>query len=342
MNGAFLLALGAAATFGAAAPAGKALLADLPPFQLAGLLYLGAALGVAPWALRRDGGNRSLSGLNRARLAGAIGFGGMAAPVLLLFGLRLASAASVSLWLPLEMAATAGLGVLFFHDSLDRAGWLAAAGSVAAALVLAWGEPAAGLRAGAFVAAACLCWGLDNQLTALVDGLSPQRFAFWKGLIAGSVNLTVGLSLSPWTASTRVLAAALALGAVSYGASLVLYIMSAQRLGAARSQIIFSSAPFFGLALSALALGEALTAPHFAAAAILGLSLALLARERHEHIHGHEVMPHDHRHRHDDGHHGHAHNGLPVETEHSHWHEHASVEHSHAHWPDLHHRHSHG
>ncbi len=317
MYGAFLLALGAAATFGAAAPAGKALLADLSPFQLAGLLYLGAALGVAPWALRRGDGYRSLNGLNRLRLAGTIGCGGVVAPVLLLFGLRLASAASVSLWLPLEMAATALLGVLFFRDSLDRDGWLAAAGS------------------------ACLCWGLDNQLTSLVDGLPPQRFAFWKGLIAGSVNLTIGLALSPWNASTRVLVAALALGAISYGASLVLYIMAAQRLGAARSQIVFSSAPFFGLAISALALGETLTAPHFAAAVILGLSLALLAREQHEHSHRHGALSHEHRHHHDDGHHTHTHDGLPAKTEHSHVHEHTPLEHFHAHWPDLHHRHSH-
>jgi hypothetical protein len=49
------LALASAALFGAATPASKALLADLSPFQLAGLLYLGAALGVAPVAWRRGG-----------------------------------------------------------------------------------------------------------------------------------------------------------------------------------------------------------------------------------------------------------------------------------------------
>ncbi|MBI5246836.1 MAG: DMT family transporter [Elusimicrobia bacterium] len=336
----FLLALGAAAAFGAAAPAGKALLVELPPFQLAGLLYLGAALGVAPWALRGKPA-RKLNGSALARVAGAIGFGGVAAPVLLMFGLRAASAASVSLWLPLEMIATAALGALFFHDALDRAGWLAALGGAAAAIILAWGERAAGMRAGGLVAAACLCWGLDNQLTALVDGLPPERFAFWKGLIAGAVNLAVGLALAPWTAPARFAAAALGVGALSYGASLVLYIASARSLGATRSQIVFASAPFFGLALSALALGEPLTATHAGAAAVLAASLALLAFERHEHSHRHEAMSHEHRHRHDDGHHHHVHAGLAPATEHSHPHEHEPFEHTHAHWPDLHHRHSH-
>lgn len=336
----FLLALASAAAFGAAAPAGKLLLTALPPFQLAGLLYLGAALGVAPWALLSSAGRRQ-DARNRVRLVGAVSFGGIIAPVLLLFGLRLASASSVSLWLPLEMAATAVLGALFFRDTLDRGGAFAAAGSVAAALILTWGEKAAGLRAGALVALACLCWGLDNQLTALVEGLSAQRFAFWKGLVAGVVNLAVGLAVSPWTASPRVAAAALALGALSYGASLVFYISAAQRLGATRSQIVFSSAPFFGLVLSVLALGEPLTLVHLVAGAILAVSLTLLALERHEHPHPHEALAHEHRHRHDDGHHAHAHEGLPPETEHSHRHEHEPIEHSHRHWPDLHHRHSH-
>ncbi len=336
----FLLALAAAAAFGAAAPASKLLLVTLPPFQLAGLLYLGAALGVAPWALREVAG-RPLSARNRARLAGAVTFGGIIAPVLLLFGLRLASASSVSLWLPLEMAATAALGALFFRDTLDSGGALAVAGSVAAALILAWGEKGAGLRAGALVALACLCWGLDNQLTALADGLSAQRFAFWKGLVAGAVNIAVGLAVSPWTAPPRALAAALALGSISYGASLVLYIMAAQQLGATRSQIVFSSAPFFGLLLSVLALGEPLTAAHFIAAAVLAVSLLVLAMERHEHLHLHEALAHEHRHRHDDGHHGHVHEGLQPGTEHAHWHEHEYREHSHRHWPDLHHRHAH-
>ena len=99
--GPIALALLAAALFGAATPASKFLLSGLTPFQLAGLLYLGAALGVAP-AAWREGGLR-LPGrsdrLNRIRLFGAVVLGGIAGPVLLLLGLRMADAASVSLWL---------------------------------------------------------------------------------------------------------------------------------------------------------------------------------------------------------------------------------------------------
>ena len=48
-----ILALGAAVLFGAATPASKLLLDGITPFQLAGLLYLGAASGVLPSALLR-------------------------------------------------------------------------------------------------------------------------------------------------------------------------------------------------------------------------------------------------------------------------------------------------
>ena len=177
------LALLAAALFGAATPASKRLLADLSPLQLSGLLYLGAALAVAPAALR-GGLARALprDRSNALRLLGVAFVGGLLGPVLLLLGLREASAASVSLWLNLELAATAALGALAFGDHLGARGWLGCAGVAAASALLALGEGAAGLGAGLLVAAACVCWGLDNQWTALLDGLSLQ-LAFDPGLM---------------------------------------------------------------------------------------------------------------------------------------------------------------
>jgi drug/metabolite transporter (DMT)-like permease len=132
----FILALISAALFGAATPASKALLTSLNSFQLAGLLYLGAALGGAAFAFRKRSGILPwrMDRRNLTLLAGATAFGGVLAPILLLFGLKLASAASVSLWLPLELVATAVLGRLFFHDHLGKFGWLGMTGVVIASL----------------------------------------------------------------------------------------------------------------------------------------------------------------------------------------------------------------
>jgi len=334
-----LLGVLSAALFGAATPAGKVLLADFTPFQLAGLLYLGAALGVAPAVIREGRSPRALDPTNRLRLAGSVLFGGVAAPVLLLFALRLMQAGSVSLLLNLEMAATAVLAVALFGEHLGTRGWLGVTGVVVAGAVLSanGGEP--GLRAGLLVAGACLCWGLDNNLTALVDGMTPERTTWWKGVIAGTTNLVIAVYLrdASWPASR--VAVALAVGAVCYGASIALYVTAAHEAGATRTQAVFAAAPFIGAVLSWLVLGETPERSWLVGAGVLVPSVGLLAFDRHEHFHVHDAVAHVHSHRHDDGHHAHEHPGQPASVRHAHWHQHERVGHRHAHGSDLHHRH---
>lgn len=338
-----LTALLAALLFGAAAPLGKPLLAYLNDFQFAGLLYLGASIGVSlilirqktfqpPWKLARK---------ERFKLLGAIVFGGILGPLFLMAGLRLAAAGSVSLWLNLEMVATLVIGALFFDDHLSRKGWLASTGVVLAAVLLAWGGGIAGIKAGGLIALACICWGIDNHLTALIDGITPAQSTFWKGLFAGSVNLTLGLLIGNYSASGWQTVASLGLGAFSYGLSILLYITSAQNLGATRSQLLFSSAPFFGLVLSII-LGESLTLIQGFAFIVFGVSIFFLFKETHTHAHLHETFRHTHTHHHPDEHHSHEHPEIDEESfRHTHPHQHATMSHDHPHWPDLHHRHEH-
>lgn len=171
------IALASALLFGASTPLSKLLLDHVSPFQLAGLLYLGAALGMAPFAVRRRLVHRvrSLDSGNAGRLLGAVLLGGIAGPVLLLFGLRVAAAASVSLWLNLELVATAVLGVLLFRDQLSGRSWLGAGLVVASAVLLSWDGGTAGILPGVLVAMACVCWGFDNHFTSLIDGLTRRR-----------------------------------------------------------------------------------------------------------------------------------------------------------------------
>lgn len=338
----FLIAILSALLFGAATPLSKSLLDQLSSFQLAGLLYIGAALGVIllvirerkfswPWKMDRK---------NALRLLGAVLFGGMLGPVALLAGLRLANAASVSMWLNLEMVATAILGHFIFKDYLTRTGWFAAGGILLSAVILTSGEGSAGVLAGILVALACICWGIDNHLTALIDGITPAQSTLWKGLVAGTTNLIIGVSIAPLSGSVGSVVGGLVLGVFAYGFSIVLYITAAQQLGATRSQLIFSSAPFWGILLSILILGEKFTWQLAVAILLFIVSLSLLLREQHQHKHVHENMIHEHSHRHDDGHHDHHENDVP-DGWHSHIHQHVFLQHSHPHWPDLHHRHSH-
>jgi drug/metabolite transporter (DMT)-like permease len=338
-----VIALLAALLFGAATPASKALLQALPTFQLAGLLYLGAAIGVIPLLIRERKFSFPwhLDGKSAYRLLGAIGLGGVVGPVLMLFGLTLASAASVSLWLNLELIATVILGFFIFRDKLHLGGWCATIGILAAATLLSFFEGHAGIKAGLLVGAACFCWGLDNHFTALITTITPAQITFWKGLVAGIVNLSIGTQLHLYIATFYLTTAAILVGVFSYGVSLVLYIVSAQKLGAARSQIIFSSSPFFGVILAAVFLGESIYPAQIIATLIIAVSLLLLFAEKHYHRHHHPAIAHEHWHRHDDGHHDHNFPGKPQSIYHSHWHEHRATTHAHQHWPDPQHRHEH-
>lgn len=337
-----LQALAAAALFGASAPAGKLLVGSFSPLQLAGLLYLGAALAVLPSALSafKSGGRAWMNRGNIVKIAGSLACGGILAPVFFLVGLERASATSVSMWLALEGILTALLAYLLFKEHLGRFGFLAVAGAALAAGVLSFGEGAAGFEAGLFVAVACLLWGLDNNFSALVDGIRPAQLTFLKGAVAGSLNLAIGCFSAGFEASPAQTAGALLIGAFSYGLSLTLYIRSAQSLGASRSQLLFATSPIWGVLLSFAVLQEQIAAPHLVSALILAGAIVLLFRDQHAHLHAHERMAHVHAHSHDDGHHTHRHDEV-MSGPHSHWHEHEPVTHAHPHWPDLHHRHRH-
>lgn len=336
------MAVLSAVLFGMAAPFSKLLLANLNFFLLAGLLYLGAAVGLLPFILSRARTKIDrIDEKNILRILGSILFGGILGPVFLLLGLKIANAASVSLWLNLELVATAILGWLFFKDHLDIRGWFGVGGAILAGVLITVHEGQSGLLAAVLVTAACICWGLDNHYTALIDVITPAQMTFLKGLVAGFINCAIGIFLVPDIPGINILIWALIVGAICYGLSIVLYITAAHFLGATRSQILFSSAPFFGAFFSVLLLSEKLSWIQVFAALILAVSIVSLILQKHSHGHGHVEGDHIHWHRHDDLHHEHEHISPVVSGGHIHLHNHSKIRHAHSHFPDLHHRHDH-
>jgi hypothetical protein len=137
------------------------------------------------------------------------------------------------------------------------------------------------------------------------------------------------------------IAGAVALGFVSYGLSLVLYIRALRELGTARAGNYFSIAPFVGAVAGVILWKEPLSPAVFAASVLMGFGIWLHITEHHEHRHVHEDMTHEHLHYHDE-HHQHSHAAEDPKGEpHSHVHRHEPMEHSHPHYPDIHHRHPH-
>lgn len=207
--------------------------------------------------------------------------------------------------------------------------------------LLVWGENVAGVQAGLLVGLGCLCWGIDNHLTALIDNISPTRSTAWKGLIAGVTNLSIGLAISHTLPTISDMLVGLVVGVFAYGFSILLYIISAQKLGATRAQLVFATSPLWGIILSVVLLKEVISPLQYAAIAIAILALGVIFLDRHAHEHSHSPTAHQHSHSHDDGHHHHVHSEIVTSAFHSHWHEHDVLIHSHPHLPDIHHRHQH-
>jgi drug/metabolite transporter (DMT)-like permease len=337
-------ALVSAALFGASTPLAKLLVGEMSPLVLAGLLYLGSGIGLLSWFVLR--GRRARAAVARTDLpwlGGAIAAGGIAGPALLMYGLARTDAASASLLLNLEAVFTACLAWIVFRENVDRRVLLGMAAIVAGGVVLSWSEAprAAGFAGPALIAAACLAWAIDNNLTRRVSGGDAITIAGLKGLIAGSVNLCLGLLQAATLPAAGLVALAGALGLVGYGISLVLFVIALRHLGTARTGAYFSVAPFFGAAIALALLGETASPAFWVAAALMAAGVWLHITERHEHEHIHDPLEHTHEHVHD-VHHRHEHSFAWNGREpHSHEHTHGGLRHSHPHYPDLHHRHGH-
>lgn len=338
----------AAMLFGASTPLAKGLLAGIDPVLLAGLLYAGSGIGLGAWLLlRRLSGGQSVEAGLQAQdvpwLAGAVLFGGILGPVLLMLGLRTTPASTASLLLNLESVLTATLAWTVFRENVDRRVLLGMISIVAGGVVLSWQQQAAAeIPWGALaIAGACLCWAIDNNLTRAVSGGDPTHIAAIKGGTAGAVNIGIALILGSRLPTVGNALEAGAIGLAGYGVSLVCFVLALRQLGTARTGAYFSTAPFVGAALSLSLYSEWPGMAFWIAGALMALGVWLHLSERHEHAHEHEALEHEHGHRHDE-HHQHAHH-FPWNGEepHSHPHKHEPLVHAHRHFPDIHHRHDH-
>lgn len=343
-----LLAVVAAALFGASTPIAKLLLGEgTSPWMLAGLLYLGSGVGLCiVLAVRRLSGvataEASLSRADLPWLLLVILSGGIVAPVLLMIGLATTAASSAALLLNVEGLATMVVAWVIYREYVDRRLLLGAAAILAGAVLLSWPGASAAYGLGSIaILGACCAWALDNNLTRRLSAADPVQIAAIKGVVAGLVNMVLAISTGTTLPGTATLAGSGLTGFLGYGVSVVLFILALRHLGTARTSAYFATAPFIGSALSLVLFREPVSAQLLAAAMLMAIGIYLHFSEMHDHEHVHEPMEHEHSHRHD-SHHQHMHDPAdPPGEPHAHRHHHVSMRHKHPHYPDLHHRHRH-
>jgi drug/metabolite transporter (DMT)-like permease len=328
---------------------------EASPLMIAALLYTGAALAllVVRAAVGRQQAESPVQRRDLPPLVGLTVLGGVVGPLCLVQGLTLLSAGSASLLLNLEAVFTMLIAVLIGREHLSRNGLIAAALIVAGAVFLSEGSlGGTTVQGGLLIGAACLAWGIDNNLSQRLSLRNPLQISLLKALGASVPMLLLAMGLGQRFPAGPTLLAALAIGAVGYGLSIWLDLLALRELGAAREAVVFATAPFVGALFSVVVLRESLAPPLLMAAGLMAAGVVLLLLERHSHWHRHEGLRHAHRHRHDS--HGgdphHAHDHAPEDLEgiaadcpfwHAHEHRHREVEHAHSHVSDAHHRHRH-
>lgn len=327
-NLATFFAILAAALYAINIPFSKILLQSVSPTMMAAFLYLGAGLGLLLYGtIAKAQGEK----LTKAELPYTIGMIvlDIAAPILLMFGLRNTNSANASLLNNFEIVATSLIAFFIFREKLSARLTIAIFLVTAASIALSFeGEGSFRFNTGSlFVLAAACCWGFENNCTRMLSSKSSVQITTIKGIFSGLGSLVIALLVGEQIPRILWIGAILLLGFVAYGLSINFYIKAQKDLGAAKTSAYYSTAPFLGVLFGVLLLQEQPTTQFYIGLAIMIAATVLMVKDtislQHSHEHSHM---HIHEHRHGDLVHTHKHEHI-----HSHTHTHGDSERIHAH-----------
>lgn len=308
-------------------PFSKILLSHMEPTLMAGLLYLGAGVGIGVLSLFRLNNRKKTERLTKKDLPYVIGMIvlDIAAPILLMFGITTSTSSDASLLGNFEIVATSIIALLVFKESVSKRLWIAILCITTASTMLSLNiaEDIHFSAGSFFVLAATLCWGLENNCTRQISSKSTYEIVMLKGFFSGIGSLVIAFISGERFSEIKWVLAAMTLGFVAYGLSIFLYVRAQNTLGAARTSAYYAAAPFVGAGLSFLILGEKLTPLYFAAFAVMLTGTILVIEDTlirtHTHVHEHIVT--------------HTHNGTTHThiIRHTHPHDHIMSEKNHRH-----------
>lgn len=326
---AILYAILAALFYAINTPLSKILLNDIPVTFMASFLYLGTGVGVGIMYLfhwKNESKDERLMKMDLPYTIGMILLD-IAAPIFMMWGIKLGTASNASLLGNFEIVATTIIALFIFREIVTSKLWIAIGFITFSSVILSFdGMESFQFSYGSiFVLLATLCWGLENNCTRKISEKSTYQIVLLKGIFSGIGSFIIALLIGERIPDFKSIALVMLLGFVAYGLSIFTYIRAQRTLGAAKTSAFYAIAPFIGSFLAFVFVKEKLSVSY-----ILGLLLMLIGTafavwdtllKRHNHIHTHLVTS--------------VCNGVPktLSVEHSHLHNHFlnDMEHKHLH-----------
>lgn len=255
-NTAILLAILAAALYAISSPVSKILLNKVPPTMMAGLLYLGAGIGMSIMGFfrKKTGKAKKEMKITKKELPYTVAMVvlDILAPIFLMIGLTMTTPATVSLLNNFEIVATSLIALFIFKESISKRLWIAIGLITISSIVLSV-EDISSLSfsfGSIFVLLATVCWGFENNCTRMLSVKDPLQVVVIKGFGSGLGSLLISFIIKETSTNAVYIIATLLLGFVAYGLSIYFYVYAQRELGAAKTSAYYAIAPFIGVGLS--------------------------------------------------------------------------------------------
>jgi drug/metabolite transporter (DMT)-like permease len=283
----YLSVLFAAVLFGSVFSLAKVPLATIDPLALTAIIYTISGLALIPFARASFTFERKCDYLYVIIVTI---FGGIAAPVLLMYGLQQTAASTAAILTNGEIVFTLALSSLFFGEKPHGPVGLFAVVLVVIGLVIATTEDLTALESilelnpgNIMILASMLMWAIDNNVSRrLTLKVSPAKIAMVKSLAGGLILLAIALATSKGDSIAAIKLdmwmLIIIMSISGFGGALLLFLEGIKRIGTVKTMSMFSMTPVFGIVIAALALGESITVFQGIATGLIIIGIILIGR----------------------------------------------------------------
>ena len=283
----YLSVLFAAVLFGSVFSLAKVPLATIDPLALTALVYTISGLALIPFARASFTFERKF---DYFYVIIVTIFGGIAAPVLLMYGLQQTAASTAAILTNGEIVFTLALSSLFFGEKPHGPVGLFAVVLVVIGLVIATTEDLTALESilelnpgNILILASMLMWAIDNNISRrLTLKVSPAKIAMVKSLAGGLILLAIALAIGKGDSIAAIKldmwVLIIIMSISGFGGALLLFLEGIKRIGTVKTMSMFSMTPVFGIVIAALALGESITVFQGVATGLIIIGIILISR----------------------------------------------------------------